>query len=79
MERVGRRSRRRGRSERSGSSNDAPMNEAPPFGRRTVTFGGMGLATVVLGFFLLAQGSIQVAPVLLVLGFCVLLPLALIN
>ncbi len=38
-----------------------------------------GLATIAAGYFLLGQGSISLAPVLLVLGYVVLLPLAIIR
>lgn len=37
-----------------------------------------GLASIALGYYLLAQGSITAAPLLLVLGYVVLLPLAII-
>jgi hypothetical protein len=37
-----------------------------------------GLLTVSLGYFLLSTGSISLAPILLVLGYVVLLPLAII-
>lgn len=37
-----------------------------------------GLGAIVLGYYLLAQGSITAAPLLLVLGYVVLLPLAII-
>ena len=37
-----------------------------------------GVLTVALGFFLLSQGSITAAPLLLVLGYVVFLPLAII-
>lgn len=37
-----------------------------------------GLASIVLGYILLHNGSISAAPVLLLLGYCVLVPLALI-
>jgi hypothetical protein len=37
-----------------------------------------GVLTVALGYFLLSQGSITAAPLLLVLGYVVLLPLAII-
>ena len=37
-----------------------------------------GILTVSLGYFLLSQGSITAAPLLLVLGYLVLLPLAII-
>ena len=39
--------------------------------------GGAALA-LAAGYLLLAQGSVTAAPVLLVLGYCVLLPLGLI-
>uniref|UniRef100_A0A7C4GIE9 DUF3098 domain-containing protein n=1 Tax=candidate division WOR-3 bacterium TaxID=2052148 RepID=A0A7C4GIE9_UNCW3 len=38
---------------------------------------GVGLATIVAGFISLAQGSITLAPLLLVIGYCVLIPLGL--
>jgi hypothetical protein len=37
-----------------------------------------GLAAIALGYTLLAQGSVVAAPLLLVLGYAVLLPLAII-
>lgn len=37
---------------------------------------GAGLGAVVLGYILLSQGDITAAPVLLVVGYCVLIPLA---
>ncbi len=37
---------------------------------------GAGLGAVVLGYVLLSQGDITAAPVLLVVGYCVLIPLA---
>jgi hypothetical protein len=37
-----------------------------------------GILTVALGYFLLSQGSITEAPLLLVLGYVILLPLAII-
>ncbi len=40
--------------------------------------GAAGILTVSLGYFLLSQGSITAAPLLLVLGYVVLLPLAII-
>jgi hypothetical protein len=38
---------------------------------------GVGLATIVAGFITLASGSITLAPILLVLGYCVLIPVGL--
>ena len=40
--------------------------------------GVSGILTVALGYFLLSQGSITAAPLLLVLGYVILLPLAII-
>jgi hypothetical protein len=37
---------------------------------------GIGLAAIVLGYVLLAVNNITIAPVLLVLGYCVLVPLS---
>jgi hypothetical protein len=37
---------------------------------------GIGMAAIVLGYVLLAINNITIAPVLLVLGYCVLVPLA---
>jgi len=36
----------------------------------------IGMAAIVLGYVLLAINNITVAPILLVLGYCVLVPLA---
>ena len=49
------------------------------FSRVNLWFGLGGLATIVLGYLLLGQGSITLAPVLLVVGYVVLLPLAIIR
>ena len=38
---------------------------------------GAGLATIIVGFISLASGSITLAPILLVLGYCVLIPVGL--
>lgn len=37
---------------------------------------GAGMAAIVVGYVLLALNDITVAPVLLVLGYCVLIPLS---
>lgn len=48
------------------------------FSRINLSFALGGLAAIAAGYYLLAQGSITLAPVLLVLGYVVLLPLAII-
>lgn len=40
---------------------------------------GAGIATIAAGFITLAQGSTTLAPILLVVGYCVLVPLALLE
>ncbi|HYO45341.1 MAG TPA: hypothetical protein VEY33_01450 [Gemmatimonadota bacterium] len=64
------------------SSKSAPT----PAGRPTLSFSrsnaiwlGAGAVSIAIGFFLLAQGSETIAPVLLVLGYCVLLPIGIIK
>lgn len=37
-----------------------------------------GLVAIVLGYIFLARGSMSLAPVLLVLGYCILVPVALV-
>jgi hypothetical protein len=44
--------------------------------RKNVGLFGLGLGSVILGYVLLSQGSVTAAPVLLVAGYCVLIPLA---
>ena len=46
------------------------------WGARNIGLFGSGLLAVVVGYLLLAQGDITVAPILLVVGYCVLIPLA---
>ncbi|MEX2466739.1 MAG: hypothetical protein WD995_07495 [Gemmatimonadota bacterium] len=48
------------------------------FTRVNAMLGVAGLVTLALGYWLLAQGSITAAPLLLVLAYVVLLPLAII-
>ena len=66
-------SRRRGKPKKSGL----------PFGSRNYIWLGIGLITIVLGYISLAQGpvnsfwSLTLAPILLVIGYCVLIPIGL--
>ena len=48
------------------------------FTRVNALLGAAGLLTLTVGYWLLAQGSITAAPLLLVLAYIVLLPLAII-
>ena len=44
--------------------------------RRNVALMTAGLAAVAIGYVALSQGSMTLAPLLLVAGYCVLVPLA---
>jgi hypothetical protein len=60
-----------------------PTKTAAPAALKFTRVNGMlgagGLVVVTLGYWLLAQGSITAAPLLLVLGYVVLLPMAIIR
>ena len=60
----------------------APKSATAPaslrFSTVNLVLGGAGFLVLGLGYTLLAQGSITMAPILLVLGYVVLVPLALI-
>lgn len=51
----------------------------PAFSPLSALLGGIGLAAILAGFFLLSRGSITAAPLLLVAGYAVLVPLALVR
>lgn len=46
------------------------------FGPKNYILGVVGLLLIVFGFVSLAGGSITLAPILLVLGYCVVVPIA---
>lgn len=50
--------------------------EALPFTRKNYYILLAGLAVIILGYISLAMGSITLAPILLVLGYCVVVPVA---
>ena len=64
----------RGKAKASAAGDDASLRFSPV----NAVLGAAGLLSVSVGYWLLAQGSITLAPILLVLGYVVLLPLALI-
>jgi hypothetical protein len=68
------------------SAKERTARGAPPlkggdlrFGARNYAALGAALAAIVIGFILLHEGSITAAPILLVLGYCVLIPYGLIT
>jgi hypothetical protein len=46
---------------------------------RPLLFWGIALATIVVGFVDLARGGETIGPLLLVLGYCVLVPIAILK
>ncbi|MBN1826971.1 MAG: hypothetical protein JW958_11975 [Candidatus Eisenbacteria bacterium] len=64
--------KKRVRPGRSGSKSENSL----PFTRRNYTLFGVGIAVILLGFLMLSRNSITLAPILLVAGYCVLIPLA---
>ena len=46
---------------------------------RPLLFWGIALVTIVVGFADLARGGITIGPILLVLGYCVLVPIAILK
>ena len=49
-----------------------------PFGRRNYTWFGIGILAIVIGYVLLALGSMTLAPIILVAGYCVIIPISII-
>lgn len=46
---------------------------------RSIALWGVALATIIIGFVDLSRGGTAIAPVLLVLGYCVLVPIAILK
>lgn len=61
------------------TSSESAQPAALRFTRVNAYLGGAGVACLALGYWLLAQGSITAAPLLLVAGYVVFLPLAIIR
>lgn len=47
-----------------------------PFGKKNLIWFGVAILVIVAGYIALGYGSITLAPILLVLGYCVLIPVA---
>ncbi len=56
-----------------------------PFTRRNYTIFGVSILTILLGYWALATGpvdgiiSLSLAPILLVVGYCILIPIAILS
>jgi hypothetical protein len=49
-----------------------------PFTKKNYVLFALGLLVIVIGYVTLGYGSITLAPILLVLGYCVIIPIAII-
>ena len=49
-----------------------------PFGPRNYLVFAFALVVIIIGYVTLGYGSITLAPILLVLGYCVLIPIAIV-
>jgi hypothetical protein len=67
--------RRRARKP-SGPKAAAPPSAELPFGRKNYILFGVGALVIVAGYIALAGGSITLAPILLLLGYLVVIPWA---
>ena len=47
-----------------------------PFGRKNYIWFGVSLVVMIIGYVLLSQGSTTWAPLLLVIAYCVFVPIA---
>jgi hypothetical protein len=54
-----------------------PLRPMINLGKKNYAIIGAGVVTIAGGFISLASGSITLAPILLVLGYCVLIPVGL--
>ena len=65
----------KGRSRAAGKAATPTLS----FSRINAILLGSAAGVIALGYLLLAQGSMTLAPLLLVLGYCVLLPVGIIK
>jgi hypothetical protein len=49
-----------------------------PFGKKNYILFAIGIFVIIIGYVTLGYGSITLAPILLVLGYCVIIPIAII-
>ena len=71
--------RRAAQAERGSGPVAQDVIQGPSFTRKNYVLLGASLAVIALGFVLLGQGSITLAPILLVVGYLVLVPIAIMK
>ncbi len=56
----------------------AEKKETVPFGKLNYILFAAGLLIITAGWFLLRAGHISLSPVMLILGYCVIIPVAIV-
>ena len=72
--------KRRQKTEKQPPTQSPPKKKERPqiaLTKKNYIIMGIGLATIIAGFITLSGGSMTLAPLLLVVGYCVLIPIAL--
>jgi hypothetical protein len=59
------------------STGNAADHHEWPYGKKNYIMFAIAILVIVIGYITLSQGSITWAPILLVIGYCVLIPIAL--
>lgn len=52
------------------------VKTTPLFSRRNYLWFGIGIIVIVIGYIFLGMGDITLAPILLVAGYCVIIPIS---
>lgn len=71
--------KQRGTEKQPGRRSTKPAAPTLSFSRANAILLGAAAGTIALGYILLAQGSMNIAPALLAVGYCVLLPIGIIK
>ncbi len=69
---------RRVKGRRTPRESGASMKRTLIFTRKNYLLLAIGIGVIVAGYLFLARGSITLAPILLILGYCVIIPVAII-
>ena len=64
---------------KSKKTNESAQSTQWPFGKKNYILFAIALVVIVVGFITLGQGSMTIAPILLVLGYCVMIPWAILS
>ena len=60
-------------------ANDPTQPNQWPFGKKNYILFAVALVVIIVGFIALGKGSITLAPILLVFGYCVMIPWAILS